>query len=268
MISRLVFGTNNQIKYIAVKMDKDADLPKPQQIVWRIIKIMQWCHGFGCPTALRSPHRARSPEGGCDPQGRPCWSRLLAERSPRSRAGGRACPWGTDPVQGTRLEQPLPAGLQNRGSSFTSHNQLLTLNSSLQAPQVAGHQWDKQFVCHCSSRHQWELLLPGSAVHGPKLEQLKRWINVPGVTTGVCLSKPSLVKQNECSALSLMCTDAVLWGWGPLTIVIKENKWATAKFLYVLNALLVLTLKGAFRLCSDKEGNEDVDAVKEMESCS
>lgn len=65
-----------------------------------------------------------------------------------------------------------------------------------------------------------------------------------------------------------MYTDAVLWVWGTLTIVIKENEWAITKFLYVLSALLVFTLEGAFRLCSDKEGKKGLDAVKEMENFS
>lgn len=40
------------------------------------------------------------------------------------------------------------------------------------------------------------------------------------------------------------------------------------KFQRVPSALLVLALEGAFRLCSDKEGKKDLDAVKEMENCS
>lgn len=34
MIPKWVFPTNNQTKHIAMKMDNDTDMLKPQQIVW------------------------------------------------------------------------------------------------------------------------------------------------------------------------------------------------------------------------------------------
>ncbi|GAB0208147.1 EH domain-containing protein 4 [Grus japonensis] len=65
--------------------------------------------------------QVEAPEGGCDPVGSPCWSRLLAgpvdpwrERSPcQSRFAGRTC----DPMGDPTLEQSAPEGLHPMGET-------------------------------------------------------------------------------------------------------------------------------------------------------